>query len=179
MEVDHTLDHTAQSQFDGWDITNAKIINYMNSPLAKHDALEGFFYEADDLWRKTVTYNSDHAADVVAVARKTKERKVEVIEADLGREKLQGMSESKAEEALWEVAREMCDDPDGLDNRCLSPQFCLEYVVSRLNIFQCATPGTSCRGYAVSGAPSRRDCIGVLARRAPANPLSHDHRWLL
>jgi hypothetical protein len=85
VEVDHALDHTAQSQFNGWDITNAKTINiYMHSPLAKCDALEGFFYKADDLWRNTVAYNSDHAADVVAVARKTKERKVEVIEADLG-----------------------------------------------------------------------------------------------
>ncbi|KAJ7334225.1 hypothetical protein DFH08DRAFT_814249 [Mycena albidolilacea] len=128
VEVDHALDHTAQSQFDGWDITNAKIINiYMNSLLAKCNVLEGFFYEADNLWQKTVAYNSDHAADVVAVACKMKECKVEVIEADLGREKLQGMSESEAEEALWEVAREMCDDPDGLDNSAL---LCVEAMQS-------------------------------------------------
>jgi hypothetical protein len=120
VEVDHALDHTAQSQFDGWDITNAKIIDvYLNSPLARRDALEGFSYAADDLFRKTVAYNSDHAADVVSVAHKTKDRKLALIEGDLGRAKLQKMSEAEAEKALWDVAREICDDPDGLDDRCI------------------------------------------------------------
>ncbi|KAF8164043.1 hypothetical protein K438DRAFT_1545983, partial [Mycena galopus ATCC 62051] len=80
VEVDHALDHTAQSQFDGWDITNTKLVDvYINSPLRRRDKLEGYAYEADDLWRKTVAYNSDHAADVVLVAQKTKERKQDVV----------------------------------------------------------------------------------------------------
>jgi hypothetical protein len=99
VEVDHALDHTAQSQFDGWDITNAKIIDvYLNSPLARRDALEGFSYAADDLFRKTVAYNSDHAADVVSVAHKTKDRKLALIEGDLGRPRLRrlcGMSHER------------------------------------------------------------------------------------
>jgi hypothetical protein len=120
VEVDHALDHTAQSQFDGWDITNVKIIDvYLNSPLAQQDALEGFAYAADNLFRKTVAYNSDHAPDVVSVAHKTKDRELALIEDDLGRAQLQKMSEPEAEKALWDVAREICDDPDHLDDRCI------------------------------------------------------------
>ncbi|KAJ7460120.1 hypothetical protein B0H11DRAFT_1736746 [Mycena galericulata] len=118
IEVDHTLDHTAQSQYDGWDITNQKIIDaYINSPLGRRDALEGYSYEKDDLWRKTVAYNSDHASDVRSAARKCAERKQSVIEGDLGQKEIALMTESELEDALWDVVQETCDDPDTLDPR--------------------------------------------------------------
>jgi hypothetical protein len=53
------------------------------------------------------------------VAHKTKDRKLALIEGDLGRAKLQKMSEAEAKKALWDVAREICNDPDGLDDRCV------------------------------------------------------------
>ncbi|KAF8146326.1 hypothetical protein K438DRAFT_1990862 [Mycena galopus ATCC 62051] len=131
VEVDHALDHTAQSQFDGWDITNAKLVDvYINSPLGRRDKLEGYAYEADDLWRKTVAYNSDHAADVVLVAQKTKERKQDVLERDLGQEQLRNMSETEAEDALWDVVREICDDPDALDRSSIPPELRVEALQS-------------------------------------------------
>jgi hypothetical protein len=62
-------------------------------------------------------YNADHAADVRQVAQKCKERKKAVVSADLGRKEIQNMSESEVEDTLWEVVKEICDDPDGLDPR--------------------------------------------------------------
>jgi hypothetical protein len=116
VDLDHALDHTSQSQFDGWDLNNAKIIDlYINSALGRCDTLEGHAYEADDMWRKVVAYNSDHAADVVSAAYKSKDRKIGVIEKDLGRKRLEGMSMAEAEATLWDVVRETCDDPDSLD----------------------------------------------------------------
>ncbi|KAJ6451745.1 hypothetical protein C8R45DRAFT_763413, partial [Mycena sanguinolenta] len=36
VEVDHALDHTAKTQFAGWDVVNSKIVEaYNNSPLAR------------------------------------------------------------------------------------------------------------------------------------------------
>ncbi|KAJ7455619.1 hypothetical protein B0H11DRAFT_1926006 [Mycena galericulata] len=87
----------------------------INSPLGRRDALEGYSYEKDDLWRKTVAYNSDHASDVRSAARKCAERKQSVIEGDLGRKEIALMTESELEDALWDVVQETCDDPDTLD----------------------------------------------------------------
>ncbi|KAJ7339306.1 hypothetical protein DFH08DRAFT_812692 [Mycena albidolilacea] len=90
-DLDHALDHTSQSQFDGWDLNNAKIIDlYINSPLGRRDTLEGHAYKADDMWRKVIAYNLDHAADVVSAAYKSKDRKIGVIEKDIGRKRLEG-----------------------------------------------------------------------------------------
>ncbi|KAJ7321999.1 hypothetical protein DFH08DRAFT_818376 [Mycena albidolilacea] len=95
VDLDHALDHTSQSQFDGWDLNNAKIIDlYINSPLGRRDTLEAHAYEADDMWRKVVAYNSDHAADVVSAAYKSKNRKIGVIEKDLGRKQLEVRAEA-------------------------------------------------------------------------------------
>lgn len=116
VEVDHTLDHTAQTQFEGWDSSNAKIIDaYANSPLARRDALDGIHYNKNDLYRKALAYNSDHAADVHLAAEKFMERKQLVIENDLGHEQIQDMSEEDVETLLWAVLDEVCDDPDTLD----------------------------------------------------------------
>ncbi|KAJ6574411.1 hypothetical protein B0H19DRAFT_1063370 [Mycena capillaripes] len=123
VEVNHALDHTAQTQYKGWDIINDKIIDtYANSPLGQRDALEGVTYARDDLYRKGVAYNSDPAADVRLAARKFKERKQLVIESDLGREKIQEMSDEDVEILLWAVLQEIHDDPDGLDPNALPPE---------------------------------------------------------
>ncbi|KAJ7353020.1 hypothetical protein DFH08DRAFT_804606 [Mycena albidolilacea] len=120
VDLDHALDHTSQSQFDRWDLNNTKIIDlYINSPLGRHDTLEGHAYEADDMWRKVVAYNSDHAADVIGV-----------IEKDLGRKQLEGMSMAEAEAALWDVVCETCDDPDSLDPNALPPEVRAEAMQS-------------------------------------------------
>ncbi|KAJ6452895.1 hypothetical protein C8R47DRAFT_997938 [Mycena vitilis] len=116
--VDYALDHTAQTQFEGWEEVNGKIVDaYMNSPLAQRDALQGHGYELNDLWRKMVAYNGDHAADVRLTARKCKDKKRDVVESDLGRQEIDAMSEQEVEEALWDVVQEICDDPDGLEPR--------------------------------------------------------------
>ncbi|KAJ7506623.1 hypothetical protein B0H11DRAFT_1794540 [Mycena galericulata] len=116
VDIDHALDHTAQSQYEGWDVSNQKILDaYINSPLGRRDALDGYGYEMDDLWRKMVAYNADHASDVRATARKCGERKRRVVESDMGLRELESMSDEEMADALWEVVEEMCDDPDGLD----------------------------------------------------------------
>ncbi|KAJ6531015.1 hypothetical protein B0H10DRAFT_1791827 [Mycena sp. CBHHK59/15] len=124
VEVDYALDHTAQTQYEGWDITNHKIVDaYINSPLGCRDSLEGHAYELNDMWRKMVAYNSDHASDVRAAARKCTERKRLVAECDLGKQQIETMSVAEIEDALWEVVQEMCDDPAGLDPRYHQPRF--------------------------------------------------------
>jgi hypothetical protein len=116
VEVNHALDHTAQTQYEGWDIINNKIIDtYTNSPLGHRDALEGVTYVHNDLYRKGVSYHADHASDVRLAARKFKERKQAVIEGDLGRQKIEEMSEEDVETMLWGALQEIHDDPDGLD----------------------------------------------------------------
>ncbi|KAJ6503911.1 hypothetical protein C8R45DRAFT_1185995 [Mycena sanguinolenta] len=118
--VANALDHTAQTQFDGWEEASRDIFEtYMNSPLAKRDSLEGYDYEQDDLWRKMVAYNADHAADVRLTARKCGEKRQAVIENDLGRQELEHMTVEEAEDALWEVVEEICDDPDILNRNSL------------------------------------------------------------
>jgi hypothetical protein len=53
VEVNHALDHTAQTQYEGWDVINDKIVDtYANSPLGHRDALEGFTYVRDDFIAK-------------------------------------------------------------------------------------------------------------------------------
>ncbi|KAJ7652776.1 hypothetical protein DFH06DRAFT_1093802 [Mycena polygramma] len=121
VEVNHALDHTAQSQYEGWDIVNQKIVDaYTNSPLGSRDLLQGNSWELDDLWRKMVAYNSDHASDVRCAAGKCITRKRSVAESDLGREEIEAMTEEALEEVLWEVVQEMVDDPAGLDESALS-----------------------------------------------------------
>lgn len=133
VEVNHAPDHTAQTQYKGWDVINDKIIDtYTNSPLGRRDALEGVTYERDDLYRKGIAYNSDHAADVRLAARKFKERKQLVIEGDLGREQIRGMSDEDVEILLWAVLQEIHDDPDGLDSK-YSSLYCICYL--KLTIF--------------------------------------------
>lgn len=115
VEVDHALDHTAQSQYEGWDITNQKIVEtYMKSPLGSRDSLEGYSWELDDLWRKMVAYNSDHAADVRLAANKCIDRKRAVAESDLGWKEIDDMDDAEVEAALWDVVQEIYDDQDGL-----------------------------------------------------------------
>lgn len=116
--VTNSLNHTAQTQFEGWEEANRDIFEtYTNSPLAKRDTLKGYTYEQDDMWRNMMTFNSDHAADVRLVARKCGEKKRSVVETDLGEEQLENMSADEVEDALWEVVQEICDDPAGLDKK--------------------------------------------------------------
>ncbi|KAF7360906.1 hypothetical protein MSAN_01120500 [Mycena sanguinolenta] len=118
--VANALDHTAQTQFEGWEEVNRDIFEtYMNSPLANRDSLEGYQLEQDDLWRKMVAYNSDHAADVRLTARKCGEKRQAVIETDVGRQELEHMTTEEAEDALWEVVEEICDDPAALNRSSL------------------------------------------------------------
>ncbi|KAJ7183448.1 hypothetical protein C8R46DRAFT_883756 [Mycena filopes] len=128
VEVQHALDHTAQSQYEGWEIVS-KIIEdtYSNSPLARRDKLEGLAFEADDMWRKMVAYNADHAADVKSTARKCTDKKAFVAERDLGKSALKNMSDKEVEDALWDVLQEIHDDPDGLDPK---------YVQLQLDIYR-------------------------------------------
>jgi hypothetical protein len=50
VDIDHALDHTAQSQYEGWEIASRKIADtYQNSPLSRRDALNGLSYDADDM----------------------------------------------------------------------------------------------------------------------------------
>ncbi|KAF7334122.1 hypothetical protein MVEN_02318000 [Mycena venus] len=131
VEVDHALDHTAQTQYEGWDVANQRIVDtYNNSPLARRDALDGLSYEADDLYRKTVSYAADHASDVRLAAHKVKERKQLVVESDLGRQEITSMSDSEVEQALWDVLQEMHDDPESLDQSSLSPEHRAEALQS-------------------------------------------------
>ncbi|KAJ7174753.1 hypothetical protein C8R46DRAFT_892050 [Mycena filopes] len=120
VEVQHALDHTAQSQYEGWEVVS-KIIEdtYSNSPLARRDKSEGLSFEADDMWRKMVAYNADHAADVKSTARKCTEKKALVAERDLGKSALESMGDTEVEDALWDVLQEIHDDPDGLDPKAL------------------------------------------------------------
>ncbi|KAJ7257743.1 hypothetical protein C8J57DRAFT_1516628 [Mycena rebaudengoi] len=100
--------------YEGWDITNQKIIDaYINSPLGHRNSLEGYSYELDDLWRKMVAYNSDHAADVRSCAVKCGERKKAVITGDMARKATEEMTNSEVRATFWEVVRETCDDPEG------------------------------------------------------------------
>ncbi|KAJ7185051.1 hypothetical protein C8R46DRAFT_1209230 [Mycena filopes] len=116
VEVNHALDHTAQSQYEGWEIVNKKILDtYLSSPLPRRDAEEGLTLDSDDLWRKMVAYNADHAADVKSTARKCTEKKAAVAESDLEKAALIEMSTEEVEEALWDVVQEVSDDPDGLE----------------------------------------------------------------
>jgi hypothetical protein len=116
IEIDHALDHTAQSQYEGWEITSQKIAEtYQNSPLSHRDALDGLSYDADDIWRKMVAHNADHAKDVRASAGKCVDKKQSVVEMDLGREEIAAMTDEEAKDVLWKVVKEMCDDPAGLD----------------------------------------------------------------
>ncbi|KAJ6565328.1 hypothetical protein DFH09DRAFT_1315104 [Mycena vulgaris] len=129
--VDHSLDHTAQTQFDGWEVSNQKIVDaYLSSPLGRRDALEGHAYELNDLWRKMVAYNADHASDVRSCARKCKDRKRAVIESDIGEHELETMTPEEIEDALWEVVAETCDDPDGLDPTSLPDELRAEALQS-------------------------------------------------
>ncbi|KAJ7927083.1 hypothetical protein B0H13DRAFT_2312862 [Mycena leptocephala] len=128
VEVDHALDHTAQTQYEGWDVANDKIIDtYINSPLARRDALEGVSYEADDLWRKTVAYSADHASDVRLAAHKVKDRKQLVVESDLGRQEI--------ENALWDVLQEMsvAPYPAAVRNNSPPPEFGTDWNVMEAN----------------------------------------------
>ncbi|KAJ7123270.1 hypothetical protein C8R43DRAFT_1148103 [Mycena crocata] len=140
VEVEHSLDHTAQSQFDGWGIANQKIIEtYNNSPLGQRDKIEGVKYERDDLWRKTFSYHSDHAPDVGACARKVEEKKSDVIEADLGKEAVGTMTAKEIEDELWVVVQEICDDPEGLDPRYRAHSSCVDSAIPddlRMNAMQ-------------------------------------------
>ncbi|KAJ6473747.1 hypothetical protein C8R45DRAFT_769693, partial [Mycena sanguinolenta] len=132
--VAHALDHTAQTQFDGWEEASRDIFEtYMNSPLAKRDSVEGYDYEQDDLWRKMVAYNADHAADVRLTARKCGEKRQAVIENDLGKQELEHMTVEEAEDALWEVVEEICDDPDTLNRKSVQI-----YIFFRIHVLNCA-----------------------------------------
>ncbi|KAJ7877260.1 hypothetical protein B0H14DRAFT_3436212 [Mycena olivaceomarginata] len=131
VEVDHALDHTAQSQYEVWEVATQKIAEiYSKSPLARRDSVEGYSFEADDLWRKYVAYSSDHAADVRLAAAKCIDKKQLVVEGDLGNTELAAMTDAEVEVALWEVVKEMCDDPDGLDPRSLLEDLRAEAVQS-------------------------------------------------
>ncbi|KAJ7179728.1 hypothetical protein C8R46DRAFT_886858, partial [Mycena filopes] len=131
VEVNHALDHTAQTQYEGWEIVNRKILDtYLNSPLARRDATAGVTLDVDDLWRKMVSYNADHAADVKSTARKCTDKKAAVAESDLGKAALIEMSTEEVEEALWDVVQEVSDDPDGLEARALPPALCAEALQS-------------------------------------------------
>ncbi|KAF7377133.1 hypothetical protein MSAN_00132400 [Mycena sanguinolenta] len=129
--VANALDHTAQTQFEGWEEVNRDIFEtYMNSPLAKRDSLEGYQLEQDDLWRKMVAYNSDHAADVRLTARKCGEKRQAVVETDVGRQELEHMTTEEAEDALWEVVEEICDDPATLNRSSLPEDLRMEALQS-------------------------------------------------
>ncbi|KAF8183081.1 hypothetical protein K438DRAFT_1767136 [Mycena galopus ATCC 62051] len=118
--MNHALDHTAQSQYEGWEIAGRQIAEtYSHSPLGRRDAQEGLAYDPDDIWCKMVAHNTDHANDVWASAAKCIEKKRLVAEKDLGKEQLDAMSETEVEEALWDVVQEMCDDPAALDSSAL------------------------------------------------------------
>ncbi|KAF8173537.1 hypothetical protein K438DRAFT_1610596 [Mycena galopus ATCC 62051] len=120
MEIDHALDHTAQSQYEAWEIASRKIAEtYNNSPLARRDAQEGLAYDPDDIWRKMVAHNADHANDVRVSAAKCTEKKRLVAERDIGKEELDAMSNTEVEAALWDVVQEMCEDPAALDPKAL------------------------------------------------------------
>ncbi|KAJ7347877.1 hypothetical protein DFH08DRAFT_698722 [Mycena albidolilacea] len=120
VDIDHALDHTAQSQYEGWEIASRKIAEtYQNSPLSRRDALDGLSYDANDMWRKMVAHNADHAKDVRASAGKCVDKKQLVAEMDLGREEIAAMTDEEAKDVLWKVVQEMCDDPAGLDPNSL------------------------------------------------------------
>jgi hypothetical protein len=122
MEIDHALDHTGQSQYEGWEIASRKIAEtYSHNLLARRDAQDGLAYDSDDIWRKMVAHNADHANDMRASAAKCIEKKRIVAEKDLGKEELDAMSETEIEEALWDVIQEMCDDPTAVDPRYSNP----------------------------------------------------------
>jgi hypothetical protein len=86
----------------------------MKSPLGSRASLEGYSWELDDLWRKMVVYNSDHAADVRLAANKCIDRKRAVAESDLGWKEIDDMDDAEVEAALWDVVQEIYDDQDGL-----------------------------------------------------------------
>ncbi|KAJ6520306.1 hypothetical protein C8R45DRAFT_887516, partial [Mycena sanguinolenta] len=116
----NALDHTAQTQFEGWEDINRQIYEtYMNSPLSKRDSLQGIKFDLNDTWRKMVAYNADHAKDAKKVARLCGDKKAAVVETDFGEAELELMTSAEAEEALWEVVQEISVDPEGLDPKAL------------------------------------------------------------
>ncbi|KAJ6453797.1 hypothetical protein C8R45DRAFT_1192645 [Mycena sanguinolenta] len=118
--VTNALDHTAQTQFEGWEDINRQIYEtYMNSPLSKRDSLQGIKFDLNDTWRKMVAYNADHAKDAKKVARLCGDKKAAVVETDFGEAELELMTSAEAEEALWEVVQEISVDPEGLDPKAL------------------------------------------------------------
>ncbi|KAF8134119.1 hypothetical protein K438DRAFT_1787305 [Mycena galopus ATCC 62051] len=128
LQLAHEL---ARTKYEGWEIASRKIADtYANSPLARRDALQGHNYDADDIWRKMVAHNADHANDVRASAAKCIEKKHSVAEVDFGQKSLEGMTDAEVEDALWEVVEEMCDDPAVLDPKSLPEDVSAEALPS-------------------------------------------------
>lgn len=90
LELNHAHDHTAQTQFDGDLAAGAAITNaYRNSPIYdEHDTP----LDEDDFLRKQKSQNLDHAADGKKKVNITRERKLRVVQKDLGKVKLAEMS---------------------------------------------------------------------------------------
>ncbi|KAE9397608.1 hypothetical protein BT96DRAFT_1035611 [Gymnopus androsaceus JB14] len=92
-ETAPALDHTAKRQFEGSMELGAKIAKtYSESPLAKRD---GKTMDADDYFRKQVSQNMDHASDGKKKFNFTREKKLEVVYSDLGREAIDNMTKDE------------------------------------------------------------------------------------
>ncbi|KAE9391044.1 hypothetical protein BT96DRAFT_1062335 [Gymnopus androsaceus JB14] len=84
------LDHTAQHQFQGSVELGTKIATtYSESPLALRDGKQ---MEPDDYFRKQNFHNADHAADGKKKFKLTADKKEQIANQDLGREKMDDMS---------------------------------------------------------------------------------------
>ncbi|KAJ7058635.1 hypothetical protein C8F01DRAFT_1255784 [Mycena amicta] len=90
LELNHALDHTAKSQFEGDLTAGAEITDaYRHSPI--YDAVN-LPLDDDDFLRKQNRQNLDHTADGKAKVNLTQEGKRRVIQKDLGRVKFRKMT---------------------------------------------------------------------------------------
>ncbi|KAJ7067552.1 hypothetical protein C8F01DRAFT_980134 [Mycena amicta] len=90
LELNHALDHTAQSQFEGDLAAGAGITAaYRNSPI--YDGVDAPL-DDEDFLRKQRFQNADHAADGKKKVNLTRDGKLRVVQDDLGKAKLAKLS---------------------------------------------------------------------------------------
>nr|GAT44864.1 predicted protein [Mycena chlorophos] len=107
LDIDHELDHTAETQFAGDLAAGNRVLDaYKSSPMALED---GATVDNEDFVRRMLWQNMDHASDGKKKLALMVERKEEIYARDLGRLKLKTLGAEAYIKAVISITQDELD----------------------------------------------------------------------